>query len=281
MKGFFKRQWFGALSLILSVAVSSYFYLSSKVEREPVFISDPVRTLIANGDKAGSSKVNVVDENGKTIEGDVIAIRFNFWNEGRHPVKGSDILENLNLQLSGEEVEILDQSIIASTRPGVVKPEIKSLGKSSAEITFGTLENNDGFSGQIIYSGDRSAKLDLSGDLEGVPEDGILNDSALESRIFWRWYFPVTGAFVFLIVIGVGVIAVFTKLTNFIASKLDDNHKSKIQSLSKPIGAFAGTLFFFGYMVLVTLTMVDGKAINEMPPKLKEALIEASNKSTQ
>jgi hypothetical protein len=281
MRSFFVKQWFGILSLILSIALSSYIYISSKIEREPVFISDPVRTLIANGDKAGSNKVNVVDEDGTPIKGDVIAIRFNFWNEGRHPIKGSDILEDLNIHLDGENVKILDQSVIASTRGSVVKPEIINIDSVSANIVFGTIEKNDGFSGQIIYSGDRSAKLRLSGDLEGVPENGISDDKILESRIFWRWYFPVVGIFIALIVVGVGVVALFTKLTNLVASRLDDGHKSQLQKLANPIGVFAGVIFFFGYMAIVTLAMVDGKAINEMPPKLKEALIEASNKSIQ
>ena len=281
MKSFFVKQWFGILSLILSVSFSSYIYLSSKIEREPVFISDPVRTLIANGDRAGSNKVNVVDEDGIPIKGDVIAIRFNFWNEGRHPIKGSDILQDLNIHLDGEDVKILDQSVIASTRGSVVKPEISNIDSVSANIVFGTLEKNDGFSGQIIYSGDRSAKLRLSGDLEGVPENGVSDDQILEGRIFWRWYFPVVGIFIALIVVGVGVVALFTKLTNLVASRLDDGHKSQLQKLAKPIGIFAGVVFFFGYIAIATLAMVDGKAINEMPPKLKDALIEASNKSIQ
>ncbi|WP_413664869.1 hypothetical protein ACG1BZ_06275 [Microbulbifer sp. CNSA002] len=281
MKGFFIKQWFGILSFVLSIAFSSYIYLSSKIEREPVFISDPVRTLIANGNRAGSKKVNVVDENGKPIKGDVIAVRFNFWNEGRHPIKGSDILEDLNINLDGEDVKILDQSVIASTRSSVVKPKLSNINSVSANIDFGTLERNDGFSGQIIYAGDRSAKLRLSGDLEGVPENGIASDQILESRIFWRWYFPVVGIFMALIVAGIAVVALFTKLTNFAASKLHDRHKSQLQKLAKPIGVLAGVVFFFGYMAIVTLAMVDGKAINEMPPKLKESLIEASNKSIQ
>lgn len=275
---FFKKQWFGILSLVISIALSSYMYLSSKIERVPVFLTDPVQTLVANGDKKGSEKISVVDNNSNLIEGDVIAIKFNFWNEGRHTIKSTDILEDLVLKLEGENVVIRDQNIIASTRDKVVSATLTKINDTSLNLNFKTLENSDGFSGQIIYSAKGAAKLSLSGDFEGVEDNEILNSKDLENRIFWRWYTPVTILSIIAILSIFGIIALFTKMTNVVGSKLNDNHKSKLQSLSKPIGITAGVIFFLGYMGLVTQAAVNGKALNEMPEKLKSALVDASNK---
>lgn len=280
MYAFLKKQWFGLLGILIGISFSIYSHVSSQIEREPVFITDTTQTLVARGDKKGSEKIKVMDENSKLIDGDVIAIKFHFWNQGRHTIKSEDILETLLLKLEGEDVVIRDLSIVASTRDNVVGASIQEVDNTTLSFAFKTLEKGDGFSGQIIYSANGVAKINLSGDLDGVSGDGILNTKDLERSIFWRWYIPITVAFILAIIAFFAIVALFTKMTMFIGSRLNDSHKSKLQSLSKPIGAVAGCFVFFGYMAIVTMAMANGKALNEMPEKLKTALVDASKKSS-
>lgn len=276
MKEFLKNQWFGIITFIIGCLLSLYTYTDGKIERELVFISDPIKTLIVDGGKSTTEKFSIIDQNGDNIKGSIVAVKFNFWNEGRQSIKNSEILEPLQIKIKGDSIKILDQTIVASTRPNIVNASVTKRTDDTIEIYFKILEKEDGFSGQIIYNGDKNAEIEFVGELEGVSKDKIIRENKLEQRMFWRWYFPVVGIFFATIIIGVAAMFIFTKITNFVDSKFRISHKPNFQKFSKYFGIVLAGAFFLGYAGILTNATVKGKSQQEMPTPLKEAIAKAA-----
>lgn len=170
---FFKKYWFGLTCFFLSAAMGIYFYTSSRASREPIFVEDPVKTVIIDSKSVSTSPLKVLTKDNITINGDVTAIRFYFWNKGQLSIKRENILRPILLSLSDPKSRILDYKILNSSRPEIIEPKLQIIGRSpsnSLRLTFNILEQNDGLTGQLIYAGTPAARLEVSGVIEGAKQ---------------------------------------------------------------------------------------------------------------
>ena len=155
---------------VVGISISVYLY-NPAVERVPTLLIDPVRTTIVSSKIFPDSALKVTRADNLPIQGDVTAVRVYFWNAGKQSIKPENILQGLTLTLNDVNGEILDYKILKVSRPDIVKIDLKTSGKNPARdliLEFNILEENDGFTCQIIYAGDPSADVNVLGVVEGV-----------------------------------------------------------------------------------------------------------------
>jgi len=183
-----KISWLNILGFLvgcIGIGLSIYFYLSSRMEREPFFIVDPERTFLIDTKKFPQESLKVIREDGTPVKGDVTSVRFYFWNKGRQSIRQENVLEPLIIYFDDPTIEILDYKFVKKPRESIVLPtlirNIKS-PRNQLTLSFRILENLDGLSGQIIYAGDTSTHLYLSGTIEGTKN--IANNLTLSKESY-------------------------------------------------------------------------------------------------
>lgn len=165
------------LNIGVGLLTGYYFYFISIKEADPTFIVDPIKTTLVDKKILGRP-INIVDSEGKEILDDVNSITFYFFNQGGAPLKRENILSPIRLSLSNNS-KIIDFRILHKSRE-VSHLSLNTTGttNSSIDIDFKILEHNDGFTGQIIYIGDRNSQLLIEGEIEGVKGISLTNKVA-------------------------------------------------------------------------------------------------------
>ncbi|WGO96649.1 hypothetical protein QFX18_11390 [Saccharophagus degradans] len=175
------KNHIGTVVGLIGILLSVYFYSLSKQERVPVFEVSKVPTLIADTGEVNESKIRVLDSGGKVIEGEVWSLEFIFYNVGDLPLKKSEVLQDLVVELTKMESRILDYRINSQSRIEIVNGEL-SLTDSGVFLSYNILEEEDFIRGQVIFNGDRETSLELGGTLEGVKE--IYSAEPLDITLF-------------------------------------------------------------------------------------------------
>ena len=170
---------------VVGIAISIYFSTPA-VERVPTLLVDPVRTTIINSKFFPDSSLKVTRADNVLVQGDVTAVHVYFWNAGKQSIKPENILQRVTLTLNDVNGEILNYKILKVSRPNVVKIDLKPTGNNPARdlvFEFNILEENDGFTCQIIYAGDPSAAVTVFGVVEGVKKINT-NENLTADRVW-------------------------------------------------------------------------------------------------
>ncbi|MGB8952378.1 MAG: hypothetical protein WCC06_06910 [Candidatus Aminicenantales bacterium] len=155
---------------ILGIGLAIYFWQESKLERELVFLSHPVKATVV---KAGqTSSIEIFYKNEK-INTDVTAVQVAIWNRGKRPIEKNDILEEVVL-LTRPKTPILDAEIRKISR-GIIDLNINKEGFQEGRIpvSWRVLEKNDGGSIQIIIAGSSKVEIAVDGT---IIEQGPVKD---------------------------------------------------------------------------------------------------------
>lgn len=168
---------------------------------------DPIRAPVIDSKSFPKTTIRVVKENNIPIEGDVTSVRFYFWNNGREPIRRENILNPIVVFLSDKSGEILDYRLLSLSRPEVINATVERNEhdpKTSVKISFRILEKYDGFTGQLLYSGDPNANLIIKGVIEGVKEietNASLSKFAFYKHIFLNFVLPMLSIIVGFLII--------------------------------------------------------------------------------
>jgi hypothetical protein len=166
-----KKDSLGLIGLaigLFGIVLSFYFYEKSKKEREPTFIVDPIKTEILNASSTKHAPIKIFTLDGEEINRDLTSVTFYFWNKGKEPIRKADLLKKVKLKLE-DKSRIIDYKIIKESRD-VSNISLNQVDDRNIEIDFDILEENDGFTGQIIYEGKKGSKLTLATVIVGVKE---------------------------------------------------------------------------------------------------------------
>lgn len=156
----------GFLIGILGIVLSVYYYELSKREKEPTFIIDPIKFIILKSSSTHLAPIKILTLDSSEIKGDVTSLTFYFWNKGKEPLKSEDMLTDINLFLS-HNAKIIDFKILKSSRD-VCKISLIKQSTDSLKLNFKILEENDGFTGQIIFEGSELTQLNIAATIVGV-----------------------------------------------------------------------------------------------------------------
>jgi len=189
-------EWLGIAGVmigLLGLGGSYYFYKVSEKEKEPILLVDPYRSIIVEAKSIKDFPLKVVGRDGKPVEKDITSMRFYFWNEGRESIKKADILKPIQLVLSSSNVEIIDYKTLAVSREEIVQPRIalNEYNGNTLDLSFDILEQNDGFSVQIIFAGSPDTEAEIKGVIEGAK--GIRGMASENSYHFYKMMGTVIG----------------------------------------------------------------------------------------
>lgn len=203
-----KSDWLGILGLIIGLiglGSSYYFYKLSIKEREPILLEESFRPLLVEAESLNKYPLKIVDANGRAIRKDISSIRLYFWNNGGESIKKSDILKQIQIELSANDIQIIDTRILASSRPEIVQPKVNvTPGKlNSIDLNFDILERDDGITLQLLYAGTHSTSIIAHGTIEGV--DHIVTENDLSQyhyykSSFWKLGLPLFIALLLLVI---------------------------------------------------------------------------------
>ena len=250
------RNLFGALGLIVGIlgfAASVVIYYKTQQYVEPVFLVEPSRSQILSADTIGDAPISVIKANGEKIENDLTSVRYYFWNNGTESIRKANILKPIQLHFENDNIEILDFKIVKLSREitGVKVTRSESNPLTSLDVDFTILEPNDGFTGQILFSGTKDASIAISGIIEKSPE--IVTNAGLVDQRFWVVYLKKFVIVLFVIVIFFGSIGFLGILDYYIERTQSEVLMKGLKYLSN--GA-TGLIFIFMTAVIVNMLLV-------------------------
>jgi len=153
---------------IVSCVSGFYFFYESKKDREPTFVVDPIRPTLVDKELFKNKPLRIVDSTGHEVRENVCVLTFYFFNQGNESIKKENILQPLKLRLP-KGCKMLDYKLLKVSR-SVTQITLGNYDpiEESISFDFKILEHEDGFTGQIIYTGDVNANLNIDGVIEGV-----------------------------------------------------------------------------------------------------------------
>lgn len=178
--------YIGPIIGLAGVSLAIYFHMQSIQERLPTYYVSPQRAEIVNETGPTPSELQILHHGQPVHARSVGAATVYFWNDGKMPIRRSDILEPLSINLP-TGTEILEARILQTSRPVVKfeKGDIAASSRNVLPISFEILERSDGAAIQLIYAGDPDPAVSMSGTIVGVGSLRLMNSKSAE-RYFKR-----------------------------------------------------------------------------------------------
>lgn len=181
----------GLLVGLVGIALSIYFYTASLRARQPVFVQDPVRSVILSPERLAKTPIRVVGPDGRTMTKDLVSTRFYFWNAGEEPIRKEDVLTPIRVSL-GEGASLVDVNVAHISRE-VTGFSVSTIGEPpvALQIDFDILEHNDGSTVELLFTGNPDTSLGVSGQVVGARR--ITRSPDLQAARFWYEYAEEVG----------------------------------------------------------------------------------------
>ena len=204
-----KKEFIGYALAILSVIASGvfswYFYDKNQQDRVPVYATDVFPTTVYDIDENDDRPFKVVLKSGEDLEEDIYLAEHFFWNKGNRPILESDVLEKLTITFNDEKSTLLDVRVDKMSRTVVdCKVSPVSSDKKSFSLTYRVLEEADGCSVKLFYTGNKYPDSTIESVIVGVQEVEIYSqsiDDFFERRPWYSSYKRyVPGVFLLLII---------------------------------------------------------------------------------
>ena len=265
---------FSTVLAILSLVFGVYTYLDSKKEREPVYLSPKGFLIYSDKSDIKSSKYKMVEvtENGDhVLSQNVFVQEIAFWNKGEIAIeKEEDILKELYFEFP-DGYKIVDAILLESTRFDVINPKI-NIKNNRLFVDFSILEKNDGFKINIIFSGEKYAKVTLKGAIKGVArfysKDDLITEN-ISSAIFDIIIFAISILLFSTICYWGSIYA-----SNFLKKHYPNDDvkiKKKIETISMGVLIVCLALIVFLFAALRIAQVAESKANNSVP-KMEQVL---------
>jgi len=152
---------FGSICSIIGLYLAFFFYNQTKETREPFFIESPIKSKLIETKNIEKAPFKIYRYDNTEINNDVTSTTLYLWNQGKKPIKSTDILDSLLISLP-DSCEILKIEIIGQTRD-VCNISLIQINKNQVKLNFNIIEHLDGFIAQLIYIGNSNQNLRNNG----------------------------------------------------------------------------------------------------------------------
>jgi hypothetical protein len=188
-----KKEFIGYALAIISVMASGmfswYFYDQSQQDRIPVYATDVFPTTAYDTDESDDRPFKVTLKSGEDLDKDIYLAEHFFWNKGNRPILESDVLEKLTITFKDEKSTLLDVRVNKMSRTVVdCKVSPVSSDKKSFSLTYRVLEEADGCSIKLFYTGNRYPDSVIESVIVGVQEVEIYSQSVDDYLDEMPWY---------------------------------------------------------------------------------------------
>jgi hypothetical protein len=199
-----KPHWVQGILWLVPVCLSIYLWQDSRREREPVFYMEPERTQILTKETASDAPITVLRADGTEVTSDLTAARLYFWNEGKEPIRSTNVLRPILIELDDQNADIMDFRVLKVSREVTEFKVLRNTTDSPRVLMldFAILERDDGACIQVIYEGNPDARFRVSGTIEGPSLIRTREDSEWINRILG---FAVTMGFM-AVMVTVGIL---------------------------------------------------------------------------
>ena len=182
-----KKEYIGyviaILSLLIGALISWYFYEKSQELREPLWSIDHFPSVFMSSQSRSNFPLKVINLNDEIITEDIFIAAHTFWNRGKKPIFQSDVLEPIVLNFDKDNFDLLHFYVRKQSR-SVVSCALSSSESNKLRLDFIVMEQMDGCSIVIVYTGKRYPSIVASGVIVGVSTIKVLSvDLASEMRL--------------------------------------------------------------------------------------------------
>ena len=157
----------GSVASVVSVVLAILFYAEGKETRELVYVTHPIRTVLARGDRPGGLKISFMGEPLSAV--DIVALQLALWNHGKLSIRPENILNPVEVHLEPPG-RVLEASVVKPSREIIglkVSDDREFLRKGRIPISWRIMEQGDGGIIQIVYAGTPEAVPKIIGIIEG------------------------------------------------------------------------------------------------------------------
>jgi len=237
---------------IIGIILTVYFYFRAKEKPLPSYAI--VKNVLIHPRQAQFSEKLQIRYDGNVVPSVLKVVAF-FWNRGRKTLDRNDIVPSDPIRLhftGGPTSKILDVRSPWTTRDAVGAKISRQENENSIELSFEFLDQGDGFALEVLYSGDDSTEIVLTGTVKGVPK-GVERLYVSPSPYGRSWYEDNTLTvldilFVILGTIFWGVLGFITIVAIHQSAPKDLSHVSSIArffyNINPIYGAIAGIALF-------------------------------------
>jgi hypothetical protein len=223
----FRKNWFAhadyggwviaIVGIIISIALSVYFYYKSERHPQPVFVQDSLPLPVVDQNQISGIPVKLTDRFGSPISKNLYTSRIILWNRGNASLKPEQILKPIRITLRGPDftidapeqnkggVSLLSARVERFSRD-VVNPTI-TITNNEVGVEFRILEPDDGFSVQFNYLANSPVSLTLNGAIEGERLLAFRSLKDIATRHMAAWIIALTLQIIGLVLIILPLIA--------------------------------------------------------------------------
>lgn len=181
---FFRNPWvciIGSIASIVALPVSGIFFWASISSPGLTYMVHPAKAAVFRANQSSRLSVSC---NGKMIDGDITAAQIAIWNDGKQPIRSSDILEPLLIK-TNNGWPILEAKIRQASRDVVnLHLDDSKIDKGEITVSWKIMEHNDGGVIQLIYKGNDQVDITANSIIEG--QSGINYEDSSSKRVdFW------------------------------------------------------------------------------------------------
>jgi hypothetical protein len=149
---------------LLGIGLAVYFYFAGQARPDLTYYIHPARTVVV---KAGEASDLTITHRGTVLSGNVSAANIAIWNAGREAIKSEDVLSPITIS-TGPKHPILEAKVRKVSRSLIgASLDVKEFPAGRSTLTWRILEQNDGMSLQVIYSGDADVPIVVAGSVIG------------------------------------------------------------------------------------------------------------------
>lgn len=256
----------GLIIGVVGIVLAVYYYQQSAREREPSFVTDPVKTEILKSTEVVGVPIRVTRIDGTEIKSDLSAVRFYLWNNGKEPIRDTHILRQISIRLDDPNARILYPTLLKISRE-VTDASVVVDPKNPEKVllvNFKILEKDDGMTGQIIYEGKPDANLIVSGVIEGAAE--IHTNAFFQSRIKRAGYETL---FLVLGLAFLGLLALLRELFRWVKQTEAHIRKKRVKVIFviAHLMAFSLIAYISYYRILQSTQSLNDKIVSNRVPQ--------------
>ena len=158
------------LSAIVGIAsfpLSIYFYYEGRQSPDLTFSTNPVKLEIVSARQ--TTKLSVSYE-GRAVNNDITTTQVAIWNQGKTPIRRSDILK-LIVIYTEPETPVLEATLRKTSRDFInFGVRVDELQRGRIPVSWDVLERGDGGMIEVIYAGSPEVKFNVEGAVVGQTE---------------------------------------------------------------------------------------------------------------
>jgi hypothetical protein len=172
----------GLAASIISVPLAIYLFVAGQEKPDLTYLVRPDRTSIV---AAGDTPDITIAYKGQELTKNVSAAQIEIWNAGKRPIRSEDVLTDYVISVQTGHPIVTAKVILMTDPVTEFRLDESKIQDGQLRISWRVLEHNDGALVQVIYEGDTSVPIQLSGVSIGQRSVNLHSQGFRRERSVW------------------------------------------------------------------------------------------------